>query len=294
MCLTFLCLFSKPNGFHSQHGVQKYPYSDSQNRPSKTFESSSNRNSILLNPIYLNDQQTKQKSQLGVTSKTVRLQPFVSTNTYQLQREREITRLSDTSKAESTPTKQQTIDKDPTVDFHSRSPTSWSVISEHQKHESSQDDLDENNNDEPPLTYRLVTNDQEQTVPQASSLIDHTYPFTFTPDSEINDNHGSSKEKSTLSDVYTISERDSTQKIIDPQSPKKIYYSPPPKVTIISDKDEVPSNYDSDDGWSDDSAELLYVDERYAKEKKKLSSSTHLSNQQHYYYQVQQQNVLLQ
>ncbi|CAF1587059.1 unnamed protein product, partial [Adineta ricciae] len=286
---------NKPNEFHSQHRVHKYPYADSQIYPSKTFEASSNRNSILLNPIHLNEQQTKQKPQIGVTLKTVRLQPFVSTNTYQLQREREISQLSDTSKAESTPTKQQTVDKDPTVDFRSRSPTSWSVISEHQKHESSQDDLNEKNNDEPLHTYRIATNDQEQTVPSSlpSSLIDHTYPFTFTPDSEINDNPGSSKEKSNLSDIYMISERDSTQKIIDQQSPKKKYYSPPPKVTIVSDKDEVPSNYDSDDGWSDDSAELLYVDERYAKEKKKLSSSTHLSNQQHYYYQIQQQNVLL-
>ena len=89
----------------------------------------------------------------------------MSTNTYQLQRERDISRLSDTSKAESTPTKQQTVDKDPTTDFRSRSPTSWSVISEHQKHESSQDDLNEKSNDEPLHTYRIATNDQEQAVP---------------------------------------------------------------------------------------------------------------------------------
>ncbi len=66
------------------------------------------------------------------------------------------------------------------------------------------------------------------------------------------------------------------------------------KVTISKEKDEIISNYDSDDGWSDDSAELLYVDERYATEKIKNPPSSHLPTQQNYHYQLQQQNVLLQ
>lgn len=65
---------------------------------------------------------------------------------------------------------------------------------------------------------------------------------------------------------------------------------------MSTDNDEILSNNDSDDddddGWSDDSAELLYVDERYATEKRKITSPSHLPSQQH--YQVQQQNVLLQ
>ncbi|CAF5196721.1 unnamed protein product, partial [Rotaria magnacalcarata] len=63
---------------------------------------------------------------------------------------------------------------------------------------------------------------------------------------------------------------------------------------MSTEKEETASNYDSDDGWSDDSAELLYVDERYAREKKSITSSSHLSSEQSYHYQVQQQNVLLQ
>ncbi len=82
-------------------------------------------------------------------------------------------------------------------------------------------------------------------------------------------------------------------------SPNKKFsiLSPPPlktKITIPTENDEITSNYDSDDGWSDDSAELLYVDERYAKDKRKITPSSHLPSQQHYHYQLQQQNVLLQ
>jgi len=77
-------------------------------------------------------------------------------------------------------------------------------------------------------------------------------------------------------------------------SSNKKFYSPPTKVTISREKDELASNYDSDDGWSDDSAELLYVEERYATEKRKITPSSHLPTQQHYHYQIQQQNVLLQ
>jgi hypothetical protein len=55
-------------------------------------------------------------------------------------------------------------------------------------------------------------------------------------------------------------------------------------------EDDISTNYDSDDGWSDDSAELIYIDEHYVKQKKKIisSSSSHLISQQ------QQQNVPLQ
>jgi hypothetical protein len=77
-------------------------------------------------------------------------------------------------------------------------------------------------------------------------------------------------------------------------SSNKKLHSPPSKVTKTTVKDEITSNYDSDDGWSDDSAELLYVDERYATQKKKMTPPSHLSSQQHYHCQVQQQNVLLQ
>ncbi len=135
------------------------------------------------------------------------------------------------------------------------------------------------------------------------SLVDHSYPYTFTP------NLSPPKQKSIVSDVYILSDRDNTQKTIDRQnssspsvhhSSNKKFYSPPPppsssKQTISTEKDEILSNNDSDDGWSDDSAELLYVDERYVTEKRKITSSSHLPSQQYCHYQVQQQqNVLLQ
>jgi hypothetical protein len=55
------------------------------------------------------------------------------------------------------------------------------------------------------------------------------------------------------------------------------------------EEDDISTNYDSDDGWSDDSAELIYVDERYKTQKKKNipPSSSKLISQH-------QKNVLLQ
>ncbi len=160
---------------------------------------------------------------------------------------------------------------------------------------------------------------------KASSIIDqsshtssyHTYPFTCTSDFETNNDiliENSSrpienkKQKSFTSDVYTLSDHESLQNIIDRRNspsplvhltPNKKFSTPPPppittQVIIPAEKDESASNYDSDDGWSDDSAELLYVDERYATEKIKMTPSSHLSSQQQYHYHLQQQNVLLQ
>lgn len=65
-------------------------------------------------------------------------------------------------------------------------------------------------------------------------------------------------------------------------------------MNLSEDKVEIVSNYDSDDGWSDDSAELLYVDERYAKDKGKSIPNSHLTSQKSHRYPIQQQNVLLQ
>jgi hypothetical protein len=67
-------------------------------------------------------------------------------------------------------------------------------------------------------------------------------------------------------------------------SNKKYSTSPPiKKVTISTEEDEITSNYDSDDGWSDDSAELLYVDERYATEKRKITPSVAPIYSTHFY-----------
>jgi hypothetical protein len=147
----------------------------------------------------------------------------------------------------------------------------------------------------------------------------HTYPFTtYAADSEPNnddtlvDNSSSpienkKEQKSHPPDIYKLSDHDNRLKTIDLRSSpsplvhistKKKFSSPPPqptkKLTISTEKDEIVSNYDSDDGWSDDSAELLYVDERYATEKRKITPTSHLPSQHHHHYHLQQQNVLLQ
>lgn len=232
-------------------------------------------------------------------------------NHFHLQREREITRLSDVS----VHSKQPTTEKASAISFQSRSPTSWSVISEHQTDRtSSQDNPIDDQVDTPPRTFRLpidevadrgtlpstqyvfpaslilLSHRQVDSSSQNSSLIDHTYPFTFTPDFDSTDNqlfdrHSPAKAKS-----------DECTSPAPTTAPKKKQYSspPPPKVTITSAKDEVLSTYDSDDGWSDDSAELLYVDERYAREKRKTALASHLASQQPHRYSIQQPNVLLQ
>ena len=136
----------------------------------------------------------------------------------------------------------------------------------------------------------------------------NTHSFICTPDFENNNDTitdvssksiQNKKQKSIPVDVYVLTDRDSTQDTIDHQqspsplvhlSSTKKFYSPP----LSKQNDEIASNYDSDDGWSDDSAELLYVDERYATETRKITPPSHLPTQQNYHYQVQQQNVLLQ
>lgn len=116
-----------------------------------------------------------------------------------------------------------------------------------------------------------------------------THPFSCSPDSRI-------IEKKTPPDIYVLSDDDDHHREISPSptvhltKPKKKYSSPPAtKVNLSNEKVEILSNYDSDDGWSDDSAELLYIDEQYAKEKKKL-----ISSQKTHRYPIQQENVLLQ
>jgi hypothetical protein len=61
------------------------------------------------------------------------------------------------------------------------------------------------------------------------------------------------------------------------------------KANLAMENDEISTNYDSDDGWSDDSAEFLYIDERYASMTKKIIFSHLISH----HYPIQQQNILL-
>ena len=109
-----------------------------------------------------------------------------------------------------------------------------------------------------------------------------------------------SEVKSTVVDIYILSDREDTHKAIvrRDSSPSLGRLSPNRPVqptsertiqsTEIGDKSFV---CESDDGWSDDSAELLYVDERYAAQSKKILSSTHLPSEHH---QLQRSHMLRQ
>ncbi|CAF4841939.1 unnamed protein product [Rotaria sp. Silwood1] len=357
------------------HGTQKTPISTLQSRPSKVqfqpFENPTNRNPSNETHIDQNRQSNQwrnsthenhhypwHKSQAGSILKTTRIQPIQpkNTNIYDSKRERETSQLSIISKGDSIKSDEKKLNpkivgKNSTNNFQLKSPTSWSIISEHDNDQqqfepyekiktyqsesspspSSHDELIEDNSNTPPRTYRLMNNNQQKLhdgryiIPsnnlQTSSIIGpssshssscHTHPFTLTHNFENNndifiDTNLQSitniKNTSHVPDVYVLSDRESTQNTIDRQnsssslvhmSSNKKVYSPHENLILSTEQDEIVSNYDSDDGWSDDSAELLYVDERYATEKTKINSSSHLPSQQPYHYQVQQQNVLLQ
>lgn len=87
---------------------------------------------------------------------------------------------------------------------------------------------------------------------------------------------------------------------LDQFCPNERFPLPLGKGTIAKEEDDISTNYDSDDGWSNDSAELIYIDERYAKQKKKKkkkttnSSSSHVISKQHARIKNQHKNILLQ
>ena len=171
--------FSRMNESNNQYGpdyshnAQKNGLVSLQSRPSKghfqTNEISTNRNSMIQSQTNPNHYPWH-KSQ----SKPTRIQPILSTNTNNLnsQRERETSRLSNTSKTDSIQqTKQNILNKNSINNYQIKSPTSWSIISEHQNDQqnteistspSSHDELINENSSTPSRTYRLTTNDQQQ------------------------------------------------------------------------------------------------------------------------------------
>lgn len=256
--------------------------------------------------------------------KFTRIQP-INSNLSETKRERETSRLSFVSKTDS----KQRIHEN----YQQQSPTSWSTISKHQTNQqqlqfdrsrspSSQTNFHRDISNASSKTYRLnqqQTNNDKYHQPsntlQAPSENDqsfqtashHTYPFTLSSQDELDDDksiHSSEKTNNPNPiDIYHLTDEENLREQKSPsplvhlsskQKHKSIPSSPLKKVTLANEYDEIITNYDSDDGWSDDSAELLYVDERYANEKFNNIPSSHLNSQQHYQYHLQQQNVLLQ
>lgn len=124
--------------------------------------------------------------QIGSQSKPIRIQP-INSNIYDLRRERETSRLSNISKTDSIQyddkqIKQKILDKNSSGNFPVNSPTSWSIISEHQNDQqqlyiyektnlyqtelsispSSHEELNRTSSNTPSRTYRLIIDDQQQ------------------------------------------------------------------------------------------------------------------------------------
>jgi hypothetical protein len=194
--------------------------------------------------------------------------------------------------------------------FQTKSPTCWSIISDHyQSSSSSSSPHNQLSNDKSTRTYRLIVVDEQKpldgryVIPtdnsQLPKLVDsssqtssrHTYPFNYTPDSNNITLQNSPRE---LTEPGNIDQQSSLSSSLERFSPHDRFPLPLGKTTISMKEDDISTNYDSDDGWSDDSAELIYIDERYITPKKKIiaSSSSHLISQQE--QQQQQQNVFLQ
>ena len=92
-----------------------------------------------------------------------------------------------------------------------------------------------------------------------------------------------------LSALNTVDDQHSLSSSYDRLSPTNRFPLPSGKVAVAMEEDDISTNYDSDDGWSDDSADVLYIDERYRTQKKKIiSSSSYFISQQHSHLQTQQ------
>jgi len=185
--------------------------------------------------------------------------------------------------------------------FQTRSPTSWSIISDHYRSSSSSSSPhNQLINDKSTRTYRLIVIDEQQpldgryVIPTDNSqlpiLVDsssqtssrHTYPFNCTPDPNNINNITLQNSPRELTVPDNIDQRSSLSSSLEQFSPHDRFPLPLGKTTISMREDDISTNYDSDDGWSDDSIELIYVDERYITSKKKIipSSSSHLISQQ--------------
>ncbi len=161
--------------------------------------------------------------------------------------------------------------------FQSRSPISRSIISEHYY--------------EPNRTYRIIPINEQQSLDgrhviskrpifvDCASQTSAPYidPFIHTIDSNNDIDVDISSKKLNGSD--NIEHRScSSSSSLDRFSPHDRLPLPLGKLTVAMEEDAISTNYDSDDGWSDESAELIYADERYLTQMKKKSISSSSSS----------------
>jgi hypothetical protein len=186
------------------HGTQKSTSVASQSHPSKVYyqtnETPTTRNSSIQSQIDQNRQlHPWTKSQLGSQSKPTRIQQINNTNNYDSKQERETSRLSNLSKTDSIQFKQKIIEQNSTENLQTKSPRSWSIISDHQNDQqqlkinqkrniyqsevstspSSHEELIQENSTTPSRTYRLMNNDQQLSIDGRYVLSSHKYIYLF-------------------------------------------------------------------------------------------------------------------
>lgn len=108
----------------------------------------------------------------------------------------------------------------------------------------------------------------------------HTHPFTCGNDLNFpNAQHETivpeTHENLVASHTHSSSSSSSLDRPPPPPPPpvNDLPSIPLEKMNISIDRDDLSTNYDSDDGWSNESAELIYADEQYFERKKKNISS---------------------
>lgn len=186
------------------------------------------------------------------------------------------------------------------------SPTSWSVISRHQSNQQRLDLHDASTSSsyvsfayedramltESPRTFSRDRNKQHlsdgrhhrlgENPPKASCVESashtsshHTYPFTCAAEFDTlmessidvqpaDDQKGLSKENIPPTEHDQVYRSSETEKLAEIS---QVLSGP---LTISIPADDIRINDDSDDGWSNESAEILYSDDHHLQSKKKL------------------------
>ncbi|CAF1132189.1 unnamed protein product [Rotaria magnacalcarata] len=173
--------------------------------------------------------------------------------------------------------------------FKTRSPTSWSILSDHQIHE--QQSNPELMDHQLSKNYEMIATDDQQDFHRryvnpadnlqhslfhdySSQRSSHgTYPSVNISDSNNRKDPVIQNSSNQLNTSNMIVNRESSSFFpLDYLSPTDRLSLPSEKVRISTQEDNLSANYDSDaswsdDDWSDDSAELIYVDNRYEVQK---------------------------
>ncbi|CAF0979092.1 unnamed protein product [Rotaria sordida] len=285
----------------------EFEFEYSSRNTSSPFQSHSNKVIRMPNNHYQTQQfNSRQNSPIESMNNLLQTTRIQTMNINNIQQETEINRFNNTSKMNLTEFNQ--TQKNSNRTFKIRSPTSWSIVSDHQINQQQQQqqqqyDLYESSSsfslshelidDKSTRTHPLIATDAQQPFheryvspddkSQHPSFIVYssgtsscqTYQFTNTSDSDNikNDVVETSPHELTESDNI-VYQQSSLFSSLDCLSPNDGFSLSLEKVTNSVQKDDTPIHDDSDDDWSNDSAELIYIDDRYVTQNEKINSSS--------------------